>query len=150
MLSVEQNINFNKNEKESKMENPTQRCQDINLALQHICEPRVFKVKLWWVWASERKKSAFFVTFSSSEGNLFNVCVLCQCIMYWIHFQNIKHTFTYQKTLLHKLLLLVLKSSKAFSGSLKELRNYNRNFFFVSATRIGENTTSILNCYVSW
>ena len=36
-------------------------------------------------------------------------CVDCvQCIVYWINFQNI-YTFTYQKTLLHTLLLLVFK-----------------------------------------
>ena len=45
----------------------------------------------------------------------FNICVLSQCIVYWIHFKNI-HTFTYQKTLLHT--LLFLKSSKALSVSL--------------------------------
>ena len=38
--------------------------------------------------------------------------------MYWIQFQNI-HTFTYKKTLLHTLFCLFLKSSRAFSVSLK-------------------------------
>ena len=37
--------------------------------------------------------------------------------MYWIHFQNMS-SFTYQKTLLHTLFRLFLKSSKAFSVSL--------------------------------
>ena len=32
---------------------------------------------------------------------------------------------------------------------LKELRNHIRKLFFVSATKIGENTTNILNCYFS-
>ena len=40
--------------------------------------------------------------------HFFNIWVLSQCIVYWIHFQNI-HTFTYQKTLLHILFLLVFK-----------------------------------------
>ena len=69
---------------------------------------RKLKVKLWWVGARKRKKRAFFVPFILSEGNFFNICVLSQCIVYWIHFQNI-HTFAYQKTLLHTLLLLVFK-----------------------------------------
>ena len=56
----------------------------------------------------ERKQIAFFVPFILSEGNVFNICVLSQCIVYWIHFQNI-HTFTYQNALLHTLLLLVFR-----------------------------------------
>ena len=75
------------------------------------------RVKLWWVGAHERKR-AFFVPFILSKGNFFNICVLSQCIVYWIHFQNV-HTFTCQKTLFHKLFCLFLKSSKAFSVSLK-------------------------------
>ena len=63
------------------------------------------KVKLWWLGARERKKGAFFVPFILSEGNFFNICVLSQCIVYWIHFQNI-HNFRYQKTLLYTLLFL--------------------------------------------
>ena len=81
------------------------------------------KVKLWWVGASKRKKRVFFVWFILSEGIFFNICVLSQCIVYWIRFQNI-HTFTYQKILLHTLFCLFLKSSKAFSLSLILGRNY--------------------------
>ena len=51
------------------------------------------------------------------KGNFFNICVLSQCIMYWIKFQNI-HTFTYQKTLLYTLFCLFLKSLIALSVSL--------------------------------
>ena len=78
------------------------------------------KVKLWWVGARERKKRAFFVPFILSEGNFFNICVLSQCKVYWIHFQNI-HTFTYQITLLHTIFCLFLKSLKAFIVSLSFL-----------------------------
>ena len=61
--------------------------------------------------------SSFFVPFILSEGNFFKICVLSQCIVYWRHFQKI-HTFTYQKILLHTLLLLwFLKLEKAFSVS---------------------------------
>ena len=59
-------------------------------------------------WSSRKKKEGIFVPFILSEGNFFNICALSQCIVYWTHFQNI-HTFTYQKTLLHTLLLLVFK-----------------------------------------
>ena len=78
---------------------------------------RKLKVKLWWIGARERKKRAFFLPFILSEGNLFNICVLSQCIVYWIHCQSID-TFTYQRTLLRTLFCLFLKSPKAFSVSL--------------------------------
>ena len=60
------------------------------------------------------KTRAFSVPFILSKGKSCvilskgKICVLSQCIVYWIHFQNM-HTFTYQKTLLHTLLLLVCK-----------------------------------------
>ena len=79
--------------------------QTLCFSLNKNCK---LKVKLWWVGARERKKRAFFVSFILSEGNFFNICVLSQCKVHWIHFQNI-HTFTYQKTLF-----------KAFSVSLIE------------------------------
>ena len=94
----------------------------IVLETQTLCfssyKNHKLKVKLWWVSARKRKKSAFFVPFILSERIFFNICVLSQCIVYWIHFQKI-HTFTYQKTLLHTLFCLYLKSSKAFSVSSK-------------------------------
>ena len=78
---------------------------------------RKLKVKLRWVGARERKNRTFFVPFIFSEENFLNICVSSQCIVYWIHFQNI-HIFTYQKKLLHTLFSLFLKSSKAFNVSL--------------------------------
>ena len=78
---------------------------------------RNLKVKLWWIGACERKKSAFFVMLILSEGKTFNICFIS---MYngW-NFQNI-YAFTYQKTLPHTLFCLFLKSLKAFSVSLTE------------------------------
>ena len=75
------------------------------------------KVKLWWVGALKRKKGAFFVPFILFEGNFFKICILSQYIVYWIHFQNI-HTFTNQKTLLLKLLLLGFKIIKSLQRIL--------------------------------
>ena len=43
------------------------------------------------------------------EGSLFKICVLSQCIVYGIHFQD-THIFTYQKTILHTFFCLFLKS----------------------------------------
>ena len=69
-------------------------------------------------WSSLKKKEGVIRAFFFVWKKFFwNICVLSQCIVYWIHFHNI-HTFTYQKTLLHTLFYLFLKSSKAFSVSL--------------------------------
>ena len=112
------NIIFNKNQKESKIPHTV-------LERRTLCfssyKNRKLKVKLWWVGARERKKRAFFVPFILSEGNFFNICVLSQCIVYWIHFQNI-HTFTYFVTF-HKLLLLAFKTVESLQCIL------NRNVF---------------------
>ena len=66
--------------------------------------PPVAASEMWCARAGKRKKRAFFVPFILLEGNSFKIFVLPQCILYWIHFQNI-HTFTYQKTLLYTLFL---------------------------------------------
>ena len=73
--------------------------------------------KLWWVGLSKRKKRAFSVTFISFEGNFFNICVLSQYIVYSIYLYI--YPFTFQKTSLHTLFCLFLKSSKGLSVSLK-------------------------------
>ena len=98
------------------MENPTNSFRKTNLCFSSYENPKL-KVKLWWVGARERKKRAFWVPFILSEEIFFNICVLSQCIVYWIHFQNI-HTFTYQKTLLHTLLLLVFKIVESLQCTL--------------------------------
>ena len=92
-ILLNKNINFIKNETESKMENPTHSFRETNLVLQPY-KNRKFKVKLRWVGARERKKRAFFVPIILSKGNFFNICVLSQCKLYWIPFQNI-YTFSY-------------------------------------------------------
>ena len=79
---------------------------------------RKLKVKLWWVRARERKKRAFFVPFILSKEIFCNIYVLSHCIVYWIHSKN-THTFTYQKTLFHTLLLLVFKTVDSLQCILK-------------------------------
>ena len=83
------------------MENPTHRFRKTNLELQLIYESQT-KTKTVMSWSSRKKSKGifvFFLPFILSEGIFFfNICVLFQCTVYWIHFQNI-HTFTYQKTL---------------------------------------------------
>ena len=91
------------------MKNPTNSFRETNLVLKSSYKNH--KLKLWWVGARERKKS-IFCTVYFVRRNFLNICVLSQCTVYWIHFQNI-HTFTYQKTLLYTLLLLVFKIVKS-------------------------------------
>ena len=73
-----------------------------------------------WRELAKEKKRASFVPFVFVRRKFFLTFLLTsQFIVYWIHFQNI-HTFTYQKTLLHTLLLFIFKISK----SLQCILNY--------------------------
>ena len=90
-------------------------------------------------WSSRKKEEGIFCTNYFVRMKFFNIYVLSQCILYRIHFQNI-HTFTYQKTLLHALFCMFLKSSKAFSVSLSVMYSLNTDapqcghyFGFISA-----------------
>ena len=83
---------------------------------------RKSKVKLWWVGAHERKMTAFFVPFILHGENFFKICVISDCIVYWIHFFRIYILLCVKKH--HTLFLLVFKIVEAFSVSLRELINF--------------------------
>ena len=83
---------------------------------------RKLKVKLWWAKARKRKKRKYFVPFIWMKETFFKHFISMH--VYWINFQNM-HYFTYQKTLLHTLLCLFLKSSKVSSLYLKETEEIN-------------------------
>ena len=110
---LKRNIDFSKNEKESNV--------DLVLEKWTLCFSSYknckWKVKLWWFRAYKRKKSAFFVMFYLSQCNIFSICVLSQCIMSWVNFQNI-YTFTYQKHYLNTF-LFVFKIIQTYSVSLR-------------------------------
>ena len=76
------------------------------------------KRTLWWVGACERKKWAFFVPFILPNRTSLNICVLSQCIVYWIHFQKI-YTFAYQNIILQALSLLVFRIVEGLQRILK-------------------------------
>ena len=109
---LNKNIYFNKNKAGSKMKNHlhtythTHTFTEISLELQLIQKLQI-KSKTVMSWSC-KKKSAVFVMFVLSEEIFLKICVSSQCMVYWIHFQNI-YTFTYEETLLHTLLLLVFK-----------------------------------------
>ena len=122
MILLNKNINFIKTKRNRKWKIPHTVLERRTLCFSSYKNSKL-KVKLWWVGARERKKRAFFVPFILSEGNFFNICVLSQCIVYWIHFQNI-HTFTYQKTSLHTLLLLDFEIVESLQFILNILKLY--------------------------
>ena len=107
---LNKNISFNRNETESKIEIPDKFLEKRTLCFSSF-KNRELKGKMWRVGARERKTNAFFVKRKFCQ-NFFkrNVSALSQFIVYWINFQDV-YTFTYQKTLLH-ILLLFLNSQK--------------------------------------
>ena len=120
-ILLNKNINFNKNETpQMKTENPTNSFRETNLVFQLIYESQV-KGKNLRSLSSCKKKKKFFLPFILSKGNVFDICVLSRCIVYWIHFQNI-HTFTYQKTLLHTLFCLFFKIVENLQCNFKFVR----------------------------
>ena len=72
---LNKNINFDKNETESKMENLTEPCASAHK------ESRM-KSKTVMNWSSRKKKNVFFVTSILSEGKFFNTCVSSRHIVY--------------------------------------------------------------------
>ena len=115
-ILLKKNINFQKNETESKMENPTHSFREKNFVLQLIYKSQI-KSKTVMSWSSRRIKEGIFFTVYLSKGNFFKIFDLSQCIVHWIQFPNL-HTFTYQKILLHIHFWLFLISLKVFSVSL--------------------------------
>ena len=132
-ILLNKNINFNNNETKSKMEN-------VNTVLERrtLCsssyDNRKLKVKLWWVGVRKRKKRAFFVPFILCDRNFLKICVLSQCAVHRIHFQNI-HPFTNQKALLHILFFLThyLHKKKKFN-----LKTYNSTLLDIYGISVGE------------
>ena len=100
------------------------------------------KVKLWWVGTCERWKSTHFVIFILFIGIFFKICVLSQCIIYWIKFQN-KYTFTYQKTFLHTILLLVFKSVESLQ-CIPKAKSVLITFFLLQKELKDETTLKFL------
>ena len=89
------------------------------------------KVKLGWAGARKRKKTAFFVTFILSNGNLSNICVYLNA---WIRLLNKLSEYIYfyilQKVTLQTF-LLVFKIVKSLQTSDRlSLRHFrkSRNF----------------------
>ena len=105
------NVDFNKNETESKMENPTHSLRETNLVLQSIYESK-FKVKLWCVGQWERRKRVYFALFILSEGIFF--LTLCFIPMYSKYTFRICILLHIKKNYLMHFCCLLLKLWKAY------------------------------------
>ena len=116
-ILLNKNINFNKNKRESKMENPIHGSERWTL---WFCsnKNRKLKGKLWWVGARERKKRASFVPFILSGGNFFNICA---CVLNTLS----EYTYYYisKNITLYTFFCLFSKSSKAFQCVLNTSTN---------------------------
>ena len=80
--------------------------------------------KFWKeLWCFKVKESFWghFLDLLFCPKGICNICGPAQCIVYWIRFQNI-YTFTYQRTLLHTVFLLVIKIVKNRQCILKDLK----------------------------
>ena len=115
-IFLNKSINVTKMKRNRKW-NISHSFRETNLVPQPIEESQI-KSKTVRSYSSRKKRKTFFVPFILSKGNFLKICVLSQCIVYWIHFQNI-HTFTYPKILLHTHLLLVSKTDKSLQCILK-------------------------------
>ena len=121
-ILLHKNVNFNKHETESKIENPTNIFRVEPCALAYIRIKK--KVKLWLLGGHKKKENTFLEPFILSEGNFLKICVLSQCIVntiQWIHFLNIRTILLHIKKLLHTLFLIVFKITKSLQCILKKL-----------------------------
>ena len=84
------------------------------------------KVKLWWLELVKEKRGHFLYRLFCPK-KIFSTLILMY--MYWIHFQNI-NTFTYQKTLLRTLLLLLFKIVESLQCILHEKSLFHSKIFF--------------------
>ena len=122
---LNENINFHKNEREQKL-----KIRHKVLERQSLCfssyKNYKLKVKLWWLELVKEKRGHFLYRLFCPK-KIFSTLILMY--MYWVHFQNI-NTFTYQKTLLHTLLLLLFKIVESLQCILHEKSLFHSKIFF--------------------
>ena len=114
-ILLNKNININKNETESKIENPTHSFRETKLGFSSY-KNRKLKVKLQWVRAREKKESILSRLFCPKEIFLTFVIYLNA---YYVEFTFRKYIlWQIKKHYFIHFCCLFLKSSKAFSVSL--------------------------------
>ena len=82
-ILLNKNINFDKDETESKMGNLTRCFRETNFARFRSCKNFKLKVKLWWLGTRERKNEAFCtIYFVQRKFLTFEFYLNVQCIEY--------------------------------------------------------------------
>ena len=116
---LNKNVNFNKNETEPKMENPTRSFRDKNLVLQLVWESRI-KSKSVMSWSSQKKKECIF-------RNVYFVRKIFFKHLFYLNIYRTEWTFRIyilshiKKQYLIHFCYLVLKLPKVFGASLRML-----------------------------
>ena len=82
------------------MGNPAHSFRETNLVLHLMLESQIKSMEL-----VNEKRGHFFVQFILSEGNVFNISVLSQCVCSVLNTIPECATFTYQKILVHTLFI---------------------------------------------
>ena len=109
-ILLNKHINFNKNETESKMENPTQGLSGTILVLQLIWEWQI-KGKTVMSWSSRKKKEGILSTIHFVRRKFFFTYMIylnASCFKYTFRIYTLLHT---KRHLLHTLFCLLIKSS---------------------------------------
>ena len=110
-IFLNKNIGFNKNETQSKIPHKVLERQTLWLWCEDLMS-----------WSSQNKGKCIFCTVCFVQSDFFfQIFAFTQCIVHYIHFHN-KLTFTFQKTLLHTLLLLVSKIVESLQCILKQAK----------------------------
>ena len=106
------------------MKNPIHRFRE---RIQLIRELQI-KSKTVMNCGLQKEKEGIFCTIYFVRKNLLSIWALSQCIVYWIHFNTLEYTeYTYfyiSKNITSHTFCLFLKSSKAFSASLRIAQDY--------------------------
>ena len=145
-ILLNKNINFNKNETESKIENPHKTSERRALSFSSNKNLKL-KVKLWWIGARERKKRAFFVPFILSKRHFFNICILSQCSV--LNTRSEYTCFYISKNITSYTFLLVFKVSKSLQCILKQVGNLMPLLPWIAKTEFSEVLTKLSNAFLN-
>ena len=121
-------IDFNRNKKGSKMEDPTHSFRETNLALQLIWDSRI-ENKALMSWSSRKKKEGIFCTAYFIQKKFFSH--LCFTSVYSVLNKLSEYTYFYiSKNIALCTFYLFLKPSKAFSVIFKTFWSYSESIIF--------------------
>ena len=123
------NINFNKNQRESKLENPLHSFWETNLVLQLIDKLQI-KSKTVISWSSWKKKKGIFCIYHF----FFVYRLLCFNSMYSVLNTLSEYTYFYISKTLHTsstflIVLKIVKSQKCILKNKYTFTSYQKHYF---------------------